>query len=112
MGDPSFKVHKASYWDDLPFQLPPLPFKGRVRRTLTDVICLVGMTVAKVAGALQPDRKDIAPGKILVVRRGGLGDALMMTPLLRGLREHFPSARVYVLTAKQAVAGLQGSPWV
>ena len=36
----------------------------------------------------------------------------MATPLLRGLREHFPSARIYVLTSKQAVAGLQGSPLI
>jgi len=47
-----------------------------------------------------------------VVRRGGLGDLLTATPLLRALREHFPSSRVYVLTSKQAVPGLNGCPWV
>jgi len=36
----------------------------------------------------------------------------MATPLLRGLREHFPSARVYVLTGKPAIQGLIGCPWV
>jgi heptosyltransferase II len=106
------KVCEASYWDDVPFQLPSLPFKGRVRRAVTELICLAGMTVAKVVRALRADRKAIVPEKILVVRRGGLGDVLMATPLLRGLREYFPSARIYVLVSKQAVAGLQGSPWV
>jgi ADP-heptose:LPS heptosyltransferase len=70
------------------------------------------MTVAKAGRALGAERKIIVPKNFLVVRRGGLGDALMATPLLRGLRQHFPSARIYVLTSKQAVAGLQGSPWV
>src|ERR1700730_26983 len=111
MGDTSSRLEEARYWDDVPFQLPPLPFRGRVRRALADLICFVGMTAAKAARALRAVRKAIVPEKILVVRRGGLGDVLMATPLLRGLREHFPSARVYVLVSKQAVAGLQGSPW-
>jgi lipopolysaccharide heptosyltransferase II len=36
----------------------------------------------------------------------------MATPLLRGLREHFPSARIYVLASKQALSGLAGCSWV
>ena len=79
---------------------------------LTDLICFAGMTVAKAGRAAGAGGKYIVPGKILVVRRGGLGDALMATPLLRGLRQHFPCTRIYVLTSKQAVASLQGSPLV
>jgi len=112
MGDTSSRVEEVNYWDDVPFQLPPLPFKGRVRRAVTQLICLAGMTVAKTARALRADRKVNVPAKVFVIRRGGLGDVLMATPLLRGLREHFQSARIYVLTSKQAVAGLLGSPWV
>ena len=96
----------------MPFQPPPLPFRGRVRKALTDLICLAGMTVAKPARAFRADRHAIVPRKILVVRRGGLGDVLMATPLLRALHEHFPSARVYVLASKQALAGLNGCTWV
>jgi len=92
--------------------LPPLPFSGRVRRALTDLVCLLGMTVAKAVRSLRADRDAIVPQKILVVRRGGLGDMLMATPLLRALREHFPSARVYVLASKQAIPGLNGCAWV
>jgi heptosyltransferase-2 len=92
--------------------LPPLPFRGRVRRALTDLVCLLGITVAKAVGSFRANRAAIVPEKILVVRRGGLGDVLMATPLLRALREHFPSARVYVLTSKQALPGLNGCSWV
>jgi heptosyltransferase-2 len=70
------------------------------------------MTIAKTARALRGGRKPITPQKFLIVRRGGLGDILMATPLLRALREHFPLAKVYVLASKQAVPGLHGYRWV
>jgi lipopolysaccharide heptosyltransferase II len=92
--------------------LPPLPIRYAVRRVLTDVFCFVGMTVARAARALRSNRKTTMPKNILVLRRGGLGDVLMATPLLRALREHFPSARVHVLISKQAMPGLNGCPWV
>src|ERR1700683_4847793 len=101
MGDTPLRVEDAGDWDDLPFQLPPLPFRGRVRRTLTEIGCFVGILAAKTVRALRPDRKAVVPRKILVIRRGGLGDVLMATPLLRGIRDHFPSAWVFVLTSKQ-----------
>jgi lipopolysaccharide heptosyltransferase II len=106
------KVGEASDWNDLPFQVPPLPFRGRLRRAATELICSAGMAVAKAARVLGTRKRLLAPERILVVRRGGLGDVLMATPLLRGLREHFPSARIWMLTSQQAVAGLQGSPLV
>jgi heptosyltransferase II len=112
MSDTAPQVGEASRWDDAQFILPPLPFRGRARRALADLICLLGMTVARAVRALGPERNAIVPQKILVVRRGGLGDVLMATPLLRGLREHFPSARLYVLASRQAVVGLHGCPWV
>jgi heptosyltransferase-2 len=105
-------VGDASYWDNLPFKLPPVSFRGRVRRALTNLFCLVGMAVAKAARAFRTDRQATMPRKILVIRRGGLGDVLMATPLLRAIREHFPSARVYVLASKQALVGLDRCPWV
>ena len=92
--------------------LPPLPFLGRVRRALTELVCVLGMTVAKAVRSFRADRDAIVPQKILVVRRGGLGDMLMATPLLRALREHFPSSRLYVLASKQAIPGLNGCAWV
>src|SRR5215469_4046926 len=116
MSDIPLRVAEPSNWEDAPFQLAPLPFRGRVTRVLTNLFCLVGMTIAKAARALRSDgwadRSSIVPKKILVVRRGGLGDMLTATPLLRGLREHFPSARIYVLASRQAIPVLNGCPWV
>jgi len=119
MSDITVQFKEPNYWDGVPFQLPPTPLRDKVRKALADGVCGIGMSVAKAAQAVSSstsltgtERNRIAPRKILVVRRGGLGDALMATPLLRGLREHFPSARVYFLTGQPAVAGLQGCPWV
>ena len=85
----ALRVGEASYWNDMPFQLAPLPFQGRLRRVLTEFFCLVGITIAKAGRTLGMDRKVPVPKKILVVRRGGLGDVLMATPLLRAIRDHF-----------------------
>lgn len=113
MSDTQPRVGEASRWEDVPFRLLPLSLRGRVRKSVTEVLCLIGMTIAKIA-RLRPVRRQFTdvPRKILVVRRGGLGDVLMATPLLRGLREHFPAARIYVLASKQAVSALSGCPWV
>ena len=40
-------------------------------------------------------RQKIA--KILVVRPGGIGDAVMLVPTLRALHEHFPKAKIHIL---------------
>jgi len=38
------------------------------------------------------------PKKILVIRLSSIGDIILMTPLLRNLRRHFPNARIDVVT--------------
>lgn len=38
------------------------------------------------------------PRRVLVVRRGAIGDVLMMTPALRGLRHRYPGAEIVVWT--------------
>ena len=112
MSDTAPRVEDPSHWDDTPFVLAPLPFRSRAWRELTNLFCLLGMAIAKCARALWGNRDATVPQKILVIRRGGLGDILMATPLLRGLREHFPSARIYVLASTQALSGLAGCSWV
>jgi ADP-heptose:LPS heptosyltransferase len=37
------------------------------------------------------------PGKILVIRPGGIGDAILLFPMLQGLRQTWPEARLDVL---------------
>ena len=112
MSDISPRVEDPSHWEDAPFALAPLPFRSRLGRALVDLVCLIGMTVAKAVRVLRADRKTVVPQKILVVRRGGLGDVLMATPLLRALREHFPCAHVCFLARRQAIGGLNACPWV
>jgi heptosyltransferase II len=107
------QVEEAGHWEDLPFQLPPRSFRARIRKCNTEVVCLVGMAAAKVARLGWPHKRDIAdPRRILVIRRGGLGDVLAATPLLRGLREHFPLATISILVSNQGVSAVKACPWV
>jgi heptosyltransferase-2 len=50
------------------------------------------------------------PAKILVVQTGFLGDALLTTPLLSGLRSRFPRADIAVLCTPMARSLLEGNP--
>ncbi len=54
--------------------------------------------------------ESLAPGRVLVVRLGRLGDVLLTTPTLRALRRRFPAARVDVLTGPAAAPLLRGNP--
>ncbi len=99
-------------WEDVAFHLPPLSLRGQSKKLLTEFLCLVGIAIVKPIMALRPIDKDAVPRKVLVIRRGGLGDVLMATPLLRSLREHFPSAEICALVSRQAAPGLRSSPWV
>jgi heptosyltransferase III len=48
--------------------------------------------------------------KILAIQFRYLGDAALMTPVLRALREHFPGAALHVLVAEEVVPLLQHLP--
>jgi len=53
-----------------------------------------------------------APRRLLVVRAGALGDTLMVTPLLRALREKFPASEIDVLCSRLAVGILELAPGI
>jgi heptosyltransferase-2 len=53
-----------------------------------------------------------APRRILVVRAGALGDTLMVTPLLRALRENFENAEIDVVSSRLAADLLELAPKV
>jgi heptosyltransferase-2 len=50
--------------------------------------------------------------RILIVRVGALGDTLMATPVLRALKETFPTAELDVLCARAVAPLLESSPSV
>jgi heptosyltransferase II len=53
-----------------------------------------------------------APREVLVIRPGGIGDAVLIVPALRALKERFPSARVTVLAERRNAGVFQLTPAV
>ncbi len=51
-----------------------------------------------------------APKSVLVIRRDNIGDLVCTTPLLSGLRGHFPGARIEVLANSYNAPVLSGNP--
>ncbi|MFH0889360.1 MAG: glycosyltransferase family 9 protein [Planctomycetota bacterium] len=49
---------------------------------------------------------------ILVVRLGGIGDVVIITPSLKALRKIYPQSRISLMTNHYSAEIVQGSPWV
>lgn len=81
------------------------------RRKLVTLSALdaVGRPAAAVLGAMQPRRASGRVERILVVELWGLGDVVLMTPLLSALREELPSAHITLLAKPFARTLLQES---
>ncbi len=52
------------------------------------------------------------PKKILAIQFKYFGDAVLMTPSLRALREHFPQSELHVLVPEKIAPLLQQLPWL
>ncbi|MDU2063346.1 MAG: glycosyltransferase family 9 protein [Sporomusaceae bacterium] len=52
------------------------------------------------------------PKKIFVSKRGGLGDALLATPILRGIKEKYPNSKLTVMIFPNAYDFISGLPFV
>jgi ADP-heptose:LPS heptosyltransferase len=50
--------------------------------------------------------------KILAIQFRYLGDAVLMTPALRAIRDHFPGVRLHVIVAEEVVPLLRHVPWI
>jgi heptosyltransferase-2 len=51
------------------------------------------------------------PRKILVVQPSWVGDAVMATPTLRALRDHYPEATIHYLMKRHLKPLYSGTPW-
>lgn len=58
---------------------------------------------------LVPGLRKNPPRSILVLRPGAMGDVLLTTPALRGLRRAFPQARISILVTASGRAILEGN---
>jgi ADP-heptose:LPS heptosyltransferase len=52
------------------------------------------------------------PEKILALQSKYFGDAVLMTPALRALREHFPAAEIHLLVPEEIAPLFQHLPWL
>ena len=102
-------VRGVMAWQDVPFKIPPRSFGGRARVFFINMLCSLGIALFGLARRFRKLADLGAPRKILIVRRGGLGDTLAATALVRALRENYPSANLSVLIGRQAVAVLEGN---
>ncbi len=55
---------------------------------------------------------DSRPEKILALQFKYFGDAVLMTPALRALREHFPAAEIHLLVPAELAPLFQHLPWL
>jgi len=91
----------------------------RLDSVLGAVLCRVAAAVVKprkAAATPLPSRSsplEICPDpKILVIRPGGIGDAALLFPALKALRDAFPAARIDVLAEKRNGGILVGCPFI
>lgn len=85
-----------------------LSLKERILLCVLDVIC-------NVIGLVFSFRKITFPSlikKILVLKIGGLGDVLLVTPALKALKSKYPSAQITVLIPEKAKDVLNNNPHI
>jgi lipopolysaccharide heptosyltransferase II len=57
----------------------------------------------------RPPRAEAPPSRLLVIRPGGIGDAVLFVPMLRALREAWPEAELHLLVERRNRGILQGT---
>ena len=66
-----------------------------------------------VAQHHSPGSRDMhSASKILAIQFKYFGDAVLMTPALRAIREHFPACELHVLVPEEITPILQHLPWL
>ncbi|MCC6712187.1 MAG: glycosyltransferase family 9 protein [Candidatus Dadabacteria bacterium] len=75
---------------------------------------ILGGIACRVSRLLASPGKDPrnVPPKILVIRPGGIGDAVLLYPALAVLRQEFPGSAIHVLAEKRNGGILAGCPYI
>jgi len=70
----------------------------------------LGRVLCRLLPAARPasGRAPQAPGSVLVIRPGGIGDAVLFVPMLRHLREAWPDARIDLLCERRNRGVVEG----
>lgn len=69
----------------------------------------VGWRVASTRAAGNSDQQIDMPRRVLVIRPGGIGDAVLFIPMLIELRRSWPKARLEVLAERRNASVLDGT---
>lgn len=70
----------------------------------------LGGNTRATTSCADPGRPTPCPERIQIFRRGALGDVLLLTPVLRALRQRYPEAKIVVATLYPDI--LKGNPHV
>lgn len=75
---------------------------------------VLGRISCSISKLIVSPRKKTSEGalKILVIRPGGIGDAVLLYPALAELRNHFPDAVIDILAEKRNAGILTGCPYI
>jgi ADP-heptose:LPS heptosyltransferase len=73
---------------------------------------LLGGLLVRALPSATPAPGDRSPGSFLLVRPGGVGDAILLLPAIRALKEAYPGAPIDILAEKRNGQGFSFSPHV
>lgn len=95
----------------------PCSFHGGNRCRIGDNVCMNRITLNDVMSAVDAilNKKSYLPykpDKILVVETAFLGDCLLTTPLIRGIKEVFPNASISFLSRPIGCEALRNNPYI
>jgi lipopolysaccharide heptosyltransferase II len=72
---------------------------------------IFGTLLARLMSPL-PKGDDLIPHSLLIIRPGGIGDAVLLIPAINALKDHFPDIRITVLAEKRNASTFKLCPHV
>ncbi|WP_224982441.1 glycosyltransferase family 9 protein [Geomonas agri] len=71
---------------------------------------LAGPLLARLLPRRKKPATAVAPGSALIIRPGGIGDAVLLIPMLRALQDAYPLYRIDILAERRNSAAFEFSP--